>query len=173
MYYGSGERRLVAMPSISSLSEFGAESRPASSRLHSTDSPSTDHFPMAIFNPRRRAKEVNPPHDERPFSDSASVEIAPAQPGRGSDYGVFRTLKRKTSSIWSPHLRTDRRASRYSMWEPPSVTWSADSGFLGKRNAQVALFAVGFIFPLGKYILPVALVPPPPGQPLKLRRDGR
>jgi hypothetical protein len=35
------------------------------------------------------------------------------------------------------------------MWDPPSVTWSADSGILGKRNAQVVLFIVGFVLPLG------------------------
>ncbi len=30
------------------------------------------------------------------------------------------------------------------------MSWSAESGILGKRNAQVLLFALGFIFPLGK-----------------------
>ncbi len=119
--------------------------------FHSSGSPSTDHFPLTIYSPRRRAKEVNPPHDKRPFSDSASMDIAPAPSSRGMDYGVVRTLRRKTSSLWSPHLRMDRRATaRYSIWEPPSVNWSAESGMLGKRNAQVAMFAVGFIFPFGK-----------------------
>jgi hypothetical protein len=76
------------------------------------------------------------------------VEITASPPAQ--DYRIFRSLKQKTSSIWSPHLQPDRRATRYSVWDPPSVSWSADSGILGKRNAQVVLFILGFIFPLGK-----------------------
>jgi hypothetical protein len=64
--------------------------------------------------------------------------------------GIMQTIRRKTSSIWSPHLRPDRRSRRYSVWEPPSVNWSEDSGILGKRNAQIVLFVVGFLFPFGK-----------------------
>jgi hypothetical protein len=79
------------------------------------------------------------------------MEISPAPAPQGHDYRVFRTLKQKTSSIWSPHLQTDRRATRYSVWDPPSVSWSADSGMLGKRNAQVVLFILGFILPLGTF----------------------
>jgi len=130
------------------LSENG-ESRPGSSAHPGGDSPSADHFPLNIYSPRRRAKEVRPYPGERPFSDSADIEISQAPP-LGYDYGAFRSLRRKTSSIWSPHLRQDRRASRYSIWDPPSVSWSADTGILGKRNAQVVLFIAGFLFPLGK-----------------------
>lgn len=75
------------------------------------------------------------------------MDISPAP--QEQNYGIFRTLKQKTSSIWSPHLQPDRRATRHSVWDPPSVSWSADSGMLGKRNAQVVLFVLGFIFPFG------------------------
>lgn len=75
------------------------------------------------------------------------MDITPARPAH--DYRVVRSLKPQTSSIWSPHLQMDRRASRYSIWDPPSVSWSADSGILGKRNVQVVLFILGFILPLG------------------------
>jgi hypothetical protein len=68
--------------------------------------------------------------------------------------GIVQTIRRKTSSIWSPHLRPDRRSRRYSVWEPPSVNWSEDSGILGKRNAQVVLFVVGFLFPFGTFPKP-------------------
>lgn len=131
-----------------SLSEAG-DSRPSSAANPHGDSPSGDHFPVNIYNQRRRPREVRPPPGERPFSDSASIEITQAPP-LGPDYGALRSLRRKTSSIWSPHLRMDRRPRRYSTWDPPSVSWSADTGILGKRNAQVVLFIVGFIFPFGK-----------------------
>ncbi|KAH8879391.1 hypothetical protein GQ53DRAFT_39691 [Thozetella sp. PMI_491] len=172
VYYGSGERRLLRVASVSTLSDSGAggDSRPGSSAFRSSNSPNTDHFPLSIYSPRKRAKEVNPPRGQRPFSDSASMDIAPAS--RGLDYGVVRTLKHKTSSIWSPHLRVDRRATaRYSIWEPPSVNWSADSGMLGKRNAQVVLFAVGFIFPFAWMIAAVLRLPPNPKLEMLERRD--
>jgi hypothetical protein len=145
VYYGSGERRFIGSPSIAESSG----SRPSSSNIHGSASPNIDHFPMSLHTARKRANQVNPPLAQRPFSDSASMDINVIP--QNENWGVFRTLKRKTSSVWSPHLRTDRRQSRYSVWEPPSVVWSADSGILGKRNAQVVLFMVGFIFPFGMY----------------------
>lgn len=152
VYYGSGEHRFFGAPSFMSLSDDGS-SRPGSSAQPNGDSPGLDRFPMNIYSPRRRAQEVpRPAAAERSFSDSNDLQITQAPP-LGYDYGAFRSLRRKTSSIWSPHLRTDRRASRYSVWDPPSVTWSADTGILGKRNAQIVLFIVGFIFPFGESIL--------------------
>jgi hypothetical protein len=145
VYYGSGERRLLSSASIAESDH----SRPGSSALHGTGSPNTDHYPLHMYSARRRANQVNPGMEERPFSDTAEMDINVA-PQQDQDYRLFRSIKRKTSSIWSPHLRTDRRASRYSMWEPPSVTWTDDSGMLGRRNAQVVLFIVGFVFPFGK-----------------------
>lgn len=142
VYYGSGEHRFLGRrPSFLTISE-GGDSRPPSSGFYNSESPNSENFPQAIFSPRRRAREVQPSPGQR-----SSLEISQAPPQQ--DYRIFRTLKQKTSSIWSPHLQTDRRATRYSMWDPPSVTWSADSGILGKRNLQVVLFIVGFIFPFG------------------------
>ncbi|KAK4639019.1 hypothetical protein QC761_702290 [Podospora bellae-mahoneyi] len=141
VYYGSGERRwLGRSPSFMSISESG--SRPGSSRFYNDgDSPTDEQFPPNIYSPRKRAREVPGDH---PFFGQSEMGIsqAPAQ-----DYNVFRTLRQKTSSIWSPHLRQDRRASRYSMWDPPSINWSADTSLMGKRNIQVVLFIIGFIFP--------------------------
>ena len=149
VYYGSGERRFLGRrPSFLTISESG-DSRPPSSGFLGSESPNSENFPQAIFSPRRRAREVQP--SQRAAPDQASMEISPAPAPQGNDYRVFRTLKQKTSSIWSPHLQTDRRATRYSVWDPPSVSWSADSGMLGKRNAQVVLFILGFIVPLGTF----------------------
>jgi hypothetical protein len=66
-----------------------------------------------------------------------------------------------TSSLWSPHLDYDRRTSRYSMWQAPSMTWSAEGG-LGPRNIQVVLFSVGFILPLAWMLAAVLPLPKKP-----------
>ncbi|KAM7199867.1 hypothetical protein V8F33_004271 [Rhypophila sp. PSN 637] len=168
VYYGSGERKFLGTaPSIAG-SDVGDISRPPSTGIYgASNSPSPDHYSMAIYSQRKRAREINPHPSQRPFSDAASMDIAPAPMG---DYNVFRSIKRKTSSIWSPHLRHDRRASRYSVWNPPSVSWSADSRILGKRNAQVVLFIVGFIFPFAWMI--AALLPLPPNPKFEMLERG-
>ncbi|KAK4163516.1 hypothetical protein QBC43DRAFT_212945 [Cladorrhinum sp. PSN259] len=155
VYYGSGERRwLGRSPSFITISEAG--SRPGSSGLFpDEESPIDDQFPPAIFSPRKRAREVDQVA-QRPYSDQGDMDIEQGYP---QNYGVFRTLREKTSSIWSPHLRQDRRASRFSMWDPPSVTWSADTGIMGKRNVQIILFSLGFIFPFAWMIAAVLPLP--------------
>ncbi|KAH9903719.1 hypothetical protein F4778DRAFT_96043 [Xylariomycetidae sp. FL2044] len=148
LYYGSGERRWLAAPSIRSE---GGESRPGSSWAQSA-SPSQEQFAQNIRNPRRRAREMYPMGD-RP----SSMEIAPAESGQ-----FLHVPRRKTSSLWSPHLRTDRRASRFTMWDPPSVSWSAESGMLGKRNIQIVFFVVGFGIPFAWMIAAFLPLPPRP-----------
>ncbi|KAI1489897.1 hypothetical protein F5X96DRAFT_670241 [Biscogniauxia mediterranea] len=146
LYYGSGERRWLAAPSV--ISE-GGDSRPGSSWAPS-GSPGQD-FEQHIHNPRRRPKEVHP-SDPLP----GSIEAIPA----GAD--IPRRPKKKTSSIWSPHLRLDRRASGYSIWDPPSATWSADTRMFGKRNIQVLFFAVGFGIPFAWIIAAFLPLPAKP-----------
>ncbi|OLN81524.1 hypothetical protein CCHL11_10326 [Colletotrichum chlorophyti] len=151
-YYGSGERRWLASSS-DSMTDLN-DSRPPSS--FQSRSPSAEHLPLGIYSQRRRPREVNPA--ARPISDAGSLEIsqAPLQAGQ------LQGLKKKTSSIWSPHLRRDQRAGRYSIWEPPSMTWSTESYVLGKRNMQVVLFALGFIFPFAWMIAAFLPLPPDP-----------
>jgi hypothetical protein len=147
LYYGSGERRYLGAPGSSTE---GSESRSSSFR---SGSPNTDHFPLSIYSPRRRPREINP-HAAGP-SARGSLEITPA-PQLGSDGRLindpyprhFRTWS--MSSIWSPHLRLDRRATRRSVWEAPSVNWSTEGGLFGRRNVQIVMFIAGFIFPFGK-----------------------
>ncbi|KAL7627133.1 hypothetical protein AAE478_003909 [Parahypoxylon ruwenzoriense] len=116
LYYGSGERRWLASPSVGSISEAG-DSRPASSWLPSR-SPSQD---QNIYNPRRRPRDIHTPN-QRPDS----MEIAPAAEAGDIHLGP----RKKTSSIWSPHLRLDRRATQYSAWNAPSISWSAESAWM-------------------------------------------
>jgi hypothetical protein len=150
LYYGSGERRYLGAPGSSTE---GSVSRSSSFR---SGSPNTDHFPLSIYSPRRRPREINP-HAAGP-SARGSLEITPA-PQLGSDGRLindpyprhFRTWS--MSSIWSPHLRLDRRATRRSVWEPPSVNWSTEGGLFGRRNVQIVMFIAGFIFPFGKTVV--------------------
>lgn len=152
LYYGSGERRLGGPASIAGSKS--SESRPSSAAMYSSASPNTDQFPAPMQTTRKRPNQVSPPMSQRPFSDSVSMDDIDVVAQNDEDQwsaGIMQTIRRKTSSIWSPHLRPDRRSRRYSVWEPPSVNWSEDSGILGKRNAQIVLFVVGFLFPFGKF----------------------
>ena len=150
LYYGSGERRFLG-PGAPGSSTEGSDSRASSFR---SGSPNTDHFPLSIYSPRRRPREINA-HGRN--SNRGSMEITPA-PQLGSDGRLihdpysrrFRTWS--MSSIWSPHLRLDRRATKHSIWEPPSVNWSTEGGWFGRRNIQVVMFIVGWIFPFGKLL---------------------
>ncbi|KAL2271684.1 hypothetical protein VTJ83DRAFT_1055 [Remersonia thermophila] len=179
VYYGSGERRFLGRrPSFLTLSDKGSESRPPSScGVPRSDSPASENFPQAIYSPRKRPREVHQHHHQQfgttatVTANRASVEIRPVQPSQSHlhqhphEHGVFRTLREKTSSIWSPHLYTDRRATRYSVWDPPSVNWAADRGLFGRRNAQVVLFLVGFIMPLAWMIAAFLPLPHNPNSP--------
>ncbi|KAI1074074.1 hypothetical protein F5B20DRAFT_470042 [Whalleya microplaca] len=151
LYYGSGERRWLAQ--LSRPGSEGGDSRPGSS-LAPSGSPSQDPQSPNIWNPRRRPRELDTRGD-RP----SSMEITPAPVAGGN---IRRAPKKKTSSIWSPHLRLDHRSSTYSIWNPPSVSWSAESGMFGKRNIQVVLFVVGFIIPFAWMIAAFLPLPPKP-----------
>jgi hypothetical protein len=158
VYYGSGERKWLRNMSISSMSDLGS-SRPGS--VQNSASPTTDHFPLGIYSPRRRPHEGRPDSAARRQSATGSMDIEPA-PATHEELGIRRSLRRMTSSVWSPHLRRDVRArDRYSVWDPPSVAWSADSGMFGRRNAQVVLFVFGFIFPFAWMIGAVLPLPKP------------
>ncbi|KAI8635018.1 hypothetical protein F5Y19DRAFT_470069 [Xylariaceae sp. FL1651] len=157
VYYGSGERRWLASSSV--ISE-GDDSRPASSWVPG-GSPAPQQSAQDIHNPRRRPREAQP-DSRRPLS----LEISPIGIGE-----IRRGPKKKTSSIWSPHLRRDHRVSGYSIWDPPSVTWSAENRVFGRRNIQLVLFALGFIFPFAWMI--AALLPLPPNPQLDMQELDR
>ncbi|KAI0476996.1 hypothetical protein F4859DRAFT_521571 [Xylaria cf. heliscus] len=148
LYYGSGERRWLASPIISD----GDDSPPPSAWAPG-GSPAPEQFAQNIINPRRRPREAPQDISPQPFSP----EIP--QPEIGD---IRRGPKKKSSSIWSPHLRPDVRSSRYSIWRPPSVTWSAENNILGRRNIQLVLFVLGFIFPFAWMIAGLLPLPPKP-----------
>jgi hypothetical protein len=152
LYYGSGERRYLGTLGAPGSSTEGTDSRASSFR---SGSPNTDHFPLSIYSPRRRPRQLDPGAGSS--GNRGSLEITPAP--LGSDGQIindpytrrFRTWS--MSSIWSPHLRMDRRATRHSVWDPPSVNWSTEGGWFGRRNVQIVMFVLGFIFPFGKGLI--------------------
>lgn len=164
LYYGSGERRWLRSHSISSMSDLS--SRPGS--MQYSASPSVDRFPTDVHSPRRRPRDDQPGNRHSP-RESMNIEPLPTD----MDEHLFRrSLRRMTSSVWSPHLRRDIRAqNKYGIWDTPSVAWSAESGMFGRRNFQVVLFVVGFIFPFAWMI--GAILPLPKPSPLAMvERDS-
>jgi len=109
---------------------------------------------MPIRNGRRRPREQQHQSvDEAIHRDPTQEPEDEIQEEEGHPVlQVARRIRKQTSSIWSPHLAYDRRATRYSMWEPPSTTWSEEAGIISRRNMQVILFIAGFVFPIGKFI---------------------
>lgn len=142
LYYGSGEKRLLHFASDSNLSE-ASECRPGSP--FQSGSPEAGHLTSPIYSQLQRPRKAS----QRSSRAASHQDISP-NPEEIQDDLRVGFVRRQTSSVWSPHLRQDRRASRYSNWEPPPDTWSFNGPLLERRNVQVALFTVGFIFPLGK-----------------------
>ncbi|EFX00486.1 serine-rich protein [Grosmannia clavigera kw1407] len=186
VYYGSGERKYLAT-SVSDGSMCGdsrsrrgsaSSSRPGSMFRRS---PSVDRrTPMHIYNARRRPRERKSggPAGERPFSDAASMEM-----GEGGEAGAggvlvpgqyrVRGLRKITSSLWSPHLGQDRRAARFTVWDPPSVSWSAETGSrLSRRSTQIAAFTVGFIFPFAWMVAAFLPLPPDPQRAMEKQAES-
>ena len=153
MYYGSGERRYLGFLGAPGSSIDGSDSRPQSSLR--TGSPDTSNFPLTIHSPRKRPREITATTGRPSSNRRNSMDIIPlAEPGtEGVLYykNSFRRF-RPSSSILSPHLKRDKRASKSSKFflEPPSAVWSTEgSVFSSRRKRLILTFAIGFLFPLG------------------------
>lgn len=157
LYYGSGERRYLGALGAPGSSTEGTDSRSNSFRNRS---PSTAHLPLGIYSPRRRPRDSGP-HPGRRVA-TGSMEIAPVAGNNDNGplhEGQYASRLRtwSMSSVWSPHLRLDRRAQRQSVWEAPSINWSTEGGWFGRRNIQIVMFIVGFIFPFGRLLWSLCL----------------
>lgn len=175
VYYGSGERKWLAAANASQSdlgSLAGDDSRPTSRILRA---------PAGYFyNARRRPRDSQGrPVDvadgadaaDRPLSNATSIiemggPVDPAAPPPA------RGLRTMASSVWSPHLRIDRRAARFSMWDPPSMAWSTETSMLDRRNRQVVAFVVGFAFPLAWILAAFLPVPADPERALEKRPEA-
>ncbi|KAI9746579.1 MAG: hypothetical protein M1818_000292 [Claussenomyces sp. TS43310] len=158
LYYSSGERRYLEAPASSTE---GTDSRPQTSIR--SGSPDMTNLPLRIYSPRRRPREIG--QDTAQQQTRGSMEISPLPARRDGSVihsSYTRTRRIRTPSIWSPHLQRDRRSTRNSLWDPPSVSWSTEPGLLGRRNIQLVLFIAGFIFPFAWMIAAFLPLPPAP-----------
>lgn len=172
LYYGSGERRYLGALGAPSSSTEGTDSRANSFR---DGSPNLDNFPLGIYSPRRRPRDSGAHRGQRVASGSMDITPAGAyrdgqQAGEGQHATRFRTWS--LSSVWSPHLRLDRHAQRQSVWEAPSINWSTEGGWFGRRNMQIVMFIVGFVFPFAWMIAAFLPLPPRPLQEMQERDDS-
>ncbi|KAI9826238.1 MAG: hypothetical protein M1819_007405 [Sarea resinae] len=106
-------------------------------------SPTSGDFPYHIFRPRNR-----PHQHQAPIRGSLDIEAAPQE-----DVLITGPPRpRQISESWAPRLQQDKRASdRNSVWQPPpQIPAKAETGVLSKRNLQVLLFCLGFVFPFGE-----------------------
>lgn len=103
---------------------------------------------MSFTRQRNRPYQVYTNNTYHPNRDSLTITRA------GNNYVITEVRgehRRKVSQVWSPHLWHDRRSmgKRRSMFQVPSIDEQAEACALSRRNLQIALFAVGFIFPFG------------------------
>ena len=109
---------------------------------------SQNSFPYGIFRSRTRPREINTASSNR---DSMAITSIPnpeiAVEVRGSP-------RRKFSPSWSPHLWHDRRsaANRRTIFIAPSLDEAAEGRALTRRNVQIWLFVLGFVFAPGQSV---------------------
>lgn len=167
LYYCSEERRfLLAQASTDSMRSLYNGSmyndQPPPGRAFLGHTPSIERMRDSIRNSRTRNRNLeasNVPEDQNrqyeeiqhPATETVdTVRDVIEAPSRVTS--VVRRVKKQTSSILSPHLHFDRRASRYSIWEPPATPWPEETGFDWRRNLQTILFTVGFVLPFCKFL---------------------
>ncbi|KID89665.1 serine-rich protein [Metarhizium guizhouense ARSEF 977] len=153
LYYGSGERRFLTIQhsSDSLFSEFSASvhNSPLISR-----SPSIKRFtPGTQLPPQRRP----PP---APCEAPSAPQSASDGPVSCPPLNMVCRIKKQTSSIWSPHLRRDRRSRRYNLWRPPSTVWIKEEHISRRSNIQAIMFVSGFVFPFAWMIASFLPLPP-------------
>jgi hypothetical protein len=160
LYYGRGECKLL-MPSSDSLYSAFVRDRDAQHNVYSfaavpqppvTLQPSTSHILSGLIPATLRSRVSETSRAEVPDLLATSLpelSIPPPSPANQPPSGLRAVIRKKTSSIWSPHLVQGRRPSKYSVWCPPHTTWPAEAAHVNGRERQNVLFIIGFIFPFG------------------------
>ncbi|ODA84227.1 hypothetical protein RJ55_02745 [Drechmeria coniospora] len=141
VYYGSGEHRfLAAQPSADSLrSQYKHRSQGSFLRSQPPNEPAE------ILQASSRTHHQDAASSQQYFpgmGGDVDNEITRHQP-----VSIARTAKKQTSSIWSPHLRQDRRAKPSNFWEAQSAEWSGDGATQAYSRMQPIFFIAGFVFP--------------------------
>ena len=116
----------------------------------SRPSASTDDISLnALRQPKAR---VRGPHGQWRASNLLHGRTRPAELSMAEMRGQPRPT---TSSNFSPHLWHDRTSlgRRRTIFQAPSLDEKAEGSAMSKRNAQILLFALGFVFVPGYLIL--------------------
>lgn len=163
LYYGGGERRLLHS---SRSSMGGIDSRTNSfRRVSSSPDLSTTGFPTSRKRPKDKIRH-------RESSIEVDTNIMNLRSGMGRQLNSTMPLATwNVANLWSPHLRPDKRSKRSCMWGPPTVDQGAEAGLFGRRNIQVVMFILGFIFPFSWMIASVLPLPKLPV--VEMRDDDR
>ncbi|MCJ1313664.1 hypothetical protein MMC25_007343 [Agyrium rufum] len=135
------------------------------SRPGTRDSVTSPSFPNPLNKWRTRSKPQLVSGRQGHGNNRESLVIRAATP-MSPDGPVIRgsALRKKTSSLWSPHLRYDHRhiSNRRSMFRAPSLDEDAEGKKLNRRNVQVWMFAIGFVFPLAWWLAAILPLPRKP-----------
>ena len=117
----------------------GTSSRPPTRASNSTD------LSGGLSRPRSRPHRIPVPEREYDLMAITSAEGGPVV------VDMQGQPQRKLSQVWSPHLWHDGGClgKRRSMFIAPSIDEHAKGAGMRRRNAQVWLFTLGFIFPCG------------------------
>ncbi|KAM3504599.1 hypothetical protein MY10362_003461 [Beauveria mimosiformis] len=151
LYYGSGERRFLAhQASRDSIRSIHTDNQMG------TSVPRHSHSFEGIETPSQHHLEAPPAEN-----GGQPITVRKSYP----DLTWARTLKKQTSSLWSPHLRRDNRAGAYGIWDPPAGALSVEGCITARRNVQVVLFMSGFLFPIAWMI--AAFIPLPTNRHLE------
>ena len=107
--------------------------------------PAQSEFSADISRPSTR------PHNYG-HSRNDSMPITRVLPSEINMVEVRGAPRAKVSAVWSPHLWHDRSSAgkRRSLFIAPSLNEQDVSKRPNRRNMQVVLFVVGFVFPLGR-----------------------
>lgn len=129
------------------------------SQPHNRPSTSAESPTLNLFRTRNRPTN--------PAQRRSSRRIFSSKPGELDLAEVRGSPRRRASPSWSPHLWHDRTSlgRRRTLFQAPSLDESAEGTALSKRNAQILLFATGFIFPISWFIASFLPLPRRPSAP--------
>ncbi|KAI4200634.1 MAG: hypothetical protein LQ350_003774 [Teloschistes chrysophthalmus] len=163
------KRKSAAQPRPTSKGSFFRDSIPAWAKVYYARSSSALALPAGRqdANPSvssesldvRRTRPKPKVHIQNP-PERDSLAIETAQPHGTVLAEIPGGPRQNVSQIWSPHLWQDRRrlARRRSVFRAPSLDSRVEGPF-GRRNAQVLLFTIGFIFPLAWFLASMLPLP--------------
>ncbi|KAL8823725.1 MAG: hypothetical protein Q9191_005601 [Dirinaria sp. TL-2023a] len=125
-----------------------------------TSEPSASETSLTIQQSRTRPHEHHFGHTR-----NDSVPITRVRRSEINLVEVRGAPRARVSQTWSPHLWQHRSSvpKRRSLFIAPALDRDVVSKTPKRRNIQVVLFTVGFVFPIGWFVAAVLPLPPRPG----------